>query len=297
MKSILVVMEGSGTDEMLLDQAMRLMEGKDCEIHILMTVYDQIEELHKYVGFDNYPEVKQAILDDAETKLRVLTDKFADRFTSTMVWGKRWHEPVLQEATNIEADLIIKVAGKQSWLSEVLRTPEDWQLLRQANCPVWLLNAPRESIDKVVAAVSTLAESPEHAALNDRVIVQARDMADSLGLALHVVAVIPDWNTAGVAMAYAPAMPTHSVFLKDIGAQALQESRERLVAMLERLDVAADKAEVRAGEITMALIDAVGADGLLVIGSAAYRGLAGKFIGNTSEKVLHHLKADMLVVH
>jgi nucleotide-binding universal stress UspA family protein len=34
-----------------------------------------------------------------------------------------------------------------------------------------------------------------------------------------------------------------------------------------------------------------------VIGSAANRGLAGKFIGNSSEKVLRYLKADMLVVH
>lgn len=297
MENILVVMDGSDTDEMLLNQALELVEDGETDIHILMSVYDQVEELHKYVGFDNYPEVKQAILDDAEIKLRVLTDKFADRFSSNMAWGKRWHEPVLQEAQNIDADLIIKVAGKQSWLSEVLRTPEDWQLLRQASCPVWLLNAPRQPIDKVIAAVSTLDESPEHSALGARVIVQAEALAASLNVPLKVVAVIPDWNASRAAMAYVPPIPAQTVFLGDIGAQALQESRERLVALLERLDIDADKAEVRAGTLTLEIIDAVGDQGLLVIGSAAHRGLAGKFIGNSAEKVLHHLKADMLIVH
>ena len=297
MENILVVMDGSDTDEMLLNQALELVEDGETDIHILMSVYDQVEELHKYVGFDNYPEVKQAILDDAEIKLRVLTDKFADRFSSNMAWGKRWHEPVLQEARNIDADLIIKVAGKQSWLSEVLRTPEDWQLLREARCPVWLLNAPRQPIDKVIAAVSTLDESPEHSTLGDRVIVQAEALAASLKVPLQVVAVIPDWNASRAAMAYVPPIPAQTVYLGDIGAQALQESRERLVAILERLDIDAEKAEVRTGTLTLEIIDAVGDQGLLVIGSAAHRGLAGKFIGNSSKKVLHHLKADMLVVH
>ena len=43
-----------------------------------------------------------------------------------MVWGKCWYESVLRGAANMDADLIIKLAGKQSWLSEVLRMPEDW---------------------------------------------------------------------------------------------------------------------------------------------------------------------------
>jgi nucleotide-binding universal stress UspA family protein len=56
-------------------------------------------------------------------------------------------------------------------------------------------------------------------------------------------------------------------------------------------------AEVRSGAVTLELIDAVSDHGLLVVGSAAHRALAGKFIGNISERVLHHLKAAMLVVY
>ena len=49
------------------------------------------------------------------------------------------------------------------------------------------------------------------------------------------------------------------------------------------------------------LADAVGDTGALVIGSAAARKLAakvaGKLFGNTSEKVIHHVRGDVLVVH
>lgn len=54
---------------------------------------------------------------------------------------------------------------------------------------------------------------------------------------------------------------------------------------------------MRSGAVTLELIDAVSDHGLLVVGSAAHRALAGKFIGNISERVLHHLKAAMLVVY
>ena len=51
------------------------------------------------------------------------------------------------------------------------------------------------------------------------------------------------------------------------------------------------------GQVELELAELVADSSLLVIGSAANRGLAGKFIGNTSEKVLHYLTSDMLVVH
>ena len=91
MKNILVVLDGSESDQHVLNQAVKVADARGSDIRLFMIVYDSIEELNRYVGFDNYAEVKQAILDEAEVKLRVLTDKFGDRFSSTMHWGRRWH--------------------------------------------------------------------------------------------------------------------------------------------------------------------------------------------------------------
>jgi len=302
MKNILVVLDGSSSDEHVLGQAVQLTTSSGGAIHLFMTVYDPIEELNRYVGFDNYREVKQAILDDAEVKLRRLTDKFGDHFPSTMHWGRRWHFSVVAEANKLSADLIIKAVHRHSRIAEFVHTPEDWHLLHFASCPVWLVNDTTEHIDRVIAAFSTLEETEDHRRLGERVLQQASDLAGALGAELHVVSVIPDWLHSQSLVGPIPGMPGQfPVVLADLGEQALDRAEEILSDSLEKLNIIADVAEVRSGFVDIELADAVGETGALVIGSAAARKLstkvAGRLFGNTSEKVIHHVRGDVLVVH
>lgn len=92
MENILVVLDGSDKDPLAMEQAVALTGHNQAKLRVLMTVYNQIEEMHKYIGFDNYRDIKQALLDDAETHLRQLTDRYNVHFSSNMVWGKRWNK-------------------------------------------------------------------------------------------------------------------------------------------------------------------------------------------------------------
>lgn len=302
MRNMLVVLDGSASDEQVLGQAIQLATSSGGDIHLFMTVYDSIEELNRYIRFDNYQEVKQSILDEAEVKLRQLTDKFGDHFSSTMHWGRRWHFSVVVEAKKISADLIIKAVHRHSRIAEFLHTPEDWHLLRDANCPVWLVNDSTASIDRVVAAFSTLEETEDHRLLGERVLQKANDLAAALGVELHVVSVVPDWLNSQALIGPMPGMPGHfPAVLANIGQQALERAEEIINETLTRLSIVADIIEVRSGAVDVELADAVGETGAMVIGSAAARQLgtkvADKLFGNTSEKVIHHAHGDLLVVH
>ncbi len=302
MKNILVVLDGSESDEHVLGQAVKVAATNDSDIHLFMVVYDSVEELNRYVGFDNYPEVKQAILDEAEVKLRQLTEKFGDHFSSTMHWGRRWHFSVVVEAKKISADLIIKAVHRHSRIAEFLHTPEDWHLLREASCPVWLVNEDSQQVNKVVAAFSTLEESPEHRQLGERVLLKARDLSAALGVKLHVVSVIPDWLNSQAMVAPVPAMPGQFPYaLSDLGEEARKRAEQILNESLDEFGIEADLAEIRSGFVDTEIADAVSESGVLVIGSAAARTLPGKvaakLFGNTSEKVIHHIHGDVLVVH
>ena len=302
MKNMLVVLDGSSSDEHVFKQAIKLAASSGADIHLFMTVYDSIEELNRYVGFDNYQEVKQSILDEAEVKLRRLTDKFGDHFSSTMHWGRRWHFHVISEAKKISADLVIKAVRRHSRIAEFLQTPEDWHLLRGASCPVWLVNDTTAHIDRVVAAFSTLEETEDHRHLGERVLQKANELATALGAELHVVSVVPDWLQTQAIVGPVPGMPGQfSAVMADIGEQALDRSEEIIHETLEKLAIDADVTEVRSGSVDTELADAVGDTGALVIGSAAARNLsakvAGNLFGNTSEKVIHHVRGDVLVVH
>jgi universal stress protein E len=296
MQNILVVLDESDKDQLAMQQAVTLTGHNEGKLHVLMTVYNQIEEMHKYVGFDNFKDIKQALLDDAETRLRLLTNRYNVNFSSSMAWGKRWNRSAVDTANSMGADLIIKVAGDKHFrIVEVFKTPEDWHLLRDASCPVWLVNGEGQSQDKVVAAVGTLDESVEHRALGKAVILSARGMANALGLALQLVSVIPDFSAMAMATAYVPPLPGRSVLWHENAEQALADAQEQLN---NELGESGGKAsiEVLTGRADKELAEAVGDSALLLIGSAANRGIAGKFIGNTAEKVLHYLVSDMLVV-
>jgi nucleotide-binding universal stress UspA family protein len=171
-----------------------------------------------------------------------------------------------------------------------------------ASCPVWLVNDDAEHIDKVVAAFSTLDESPEHRQLGERVLLKARDLSLALGVELHVVSVIPDWLNSQAMIAPVPAMPGQFPYaLADLGEEAHERAEQILNESLDKVGIKPDITEVRVGFVDTEMADAVGASGLLVIGSAAARSLPGKvaakLFGNTSEKVIHHVLGDVLVVH
>jgi nucleotide-binding universal stress UspA family protein len=302
MKNILVVLDGSSSDEYVLEQAIQLTANSGGDIHLFMTVYDSIEELNRYVGFDNYPEVKQSLLDEAEVKLRRLTDKFGDHFSSTMHWGRRWHFHVVNEANKISADLVIKAVQKHSRIAEFLHTPEDLHLLRDASCPVWLVNHSKSHIDRVVAAFSTLDETEDHRLLGERVLLKANDLAAALGAELHVVSVIPAWLNSQAIIGPVPGMPGQfPSMLADVGEQALDRAEEVMHKTLRKLGINANVTEVRSGFVEVELAEAVGKTGALVIGSAAARKItakvASKLFGNTSEKAIHHVRGDVLVIH
>ncbi len=302
MKNMLVVLDGSSSDEHVLRQAIQLAATSGGNIHLFMTVYDSIEELNRYVGFDNYQEVKQSILDEAEVKLRRLTDKFGDHFTSTMHWGRRWHFHVISEAKKISADLVIKAVQRHSRIAEFLHTPEDWHLLRGASCPVWLVNDSTAQLSRVVAAFSTLDETENHRLLGERVLQKASELATALNIELHVVSVVPDWSQTQAIVGPMPGMPGQfPTVIADMGAQALEHAEDVIRETLVKLAIDSDVIEVRRGFADIELADAVGDSGALVIGSAAARKLtakvADKLFGNTSEKVIHHVRGDVLVVH
>jgi universal stress protein E len=85
-----------------------------------------------------------------------------------------------------------------------------------------------------------------------------------------------------------------------MGEQILDELTERArfaqQALLARIGLHADAVRVESGRVEDVVTE-LAADGLLVIGSAANKGLKGMVMGNTAERILHRMTTEMLVVN
>jgi universal stress protein E len=124
--------------------------------------------------------------------------------------------------------------------------------------------------------------------LNHRVVAAAAELADSLGRELH--------------LAYAPPF---SETLRDLDAvdpvaltAAGRQRADVFLLQLAREDLHPAAMHVRAGppHKVLASIAATHKIEVTVIGTVGRKGLVGKVIGNTAERILPLLKTDVLVV-
>ena len=163
-------------------------------------------------------------------------------------------------------------------------------LFRDAPCPVLSMVREPKPVTEVVAAIDALDASENHRQLSARVVDYARALAKAEGVPLCVLSAVPD-----PALMYAGLVnaPMSGNFLE----QTVDKARENLHLLLTHLGVDADRIEVKAGRVEDVVTLEGEAGGLLVIGSAANKGLKGFLIGNTAERILQHMRSDMLVVN
>lgn len=167
-----------------------------------------------------------------------------------------------------------------------LLAPIDWQLLRQAPCPVLLVK--KDSLwegGKIMMAVDPLSTQPDRKALNASVVKMADFIAQEARAELNVV------------VSFAPPM-----LGADRASQTVDLSKQRATEAAEQLlgESGVAPSEYLVGEgpadYWIPHIAQQQQAALVVIGTRARDGLKGMLLGNTAERILDRLVCDVLVV-
>lgn len=292
MRNILLVLDDWETAEASARYAVQLAQHRRADLQVLVCIRDPLLELQRYVGVDNFGDMRQQLQQQAEERTQELLEPYGDAAGATVpevCWSATPHREILAAARRCEADLVIKHATYHSPLSEFIRTPDDWQLLRQAEWPVLMLGADPKPPAFVLAAVDSLDDRPDHQRLSARVFDQGHAMARGFGVPFKVVTVSPD---PGLSYSLAGALPTYVETTRGLAAQA----RQQLEELIQRFGVVCDEVLVLRGMADRQLAAAMSGNGMLVIGGCSNRGLKGRLLGNVAERVLHYVDGNILVV-
>ncbi len=305
MLRILVVLENRDEGAWLVKKAVKLAHAYGASLHFYKHSYSSsVDDFDRFFGFDNLEDMKQQMLqDDTNWVQEFVAAQNLEGVDSTCAatWNRRLYQGVLAEVENSHCDLILKAANVHNRLYEIVHTPDDWSLMREANCPVMLVRGPSQKSSEaqvpadrqpVMAAVNPLEDGAAHRELHARVLKQASELAKGLQTGLIVVAAVPmfNYNTpyfVGVAGQY-----------PNLQESMRSSAKERLDAMLQEHAVETDRVIIEDGSaefIIERICDESRAQ-FLVIGTVANKGLAGAFLGNTAERILHHVNRDLLVV-
>lgn len=291
--NILVVLSDTGDAPYVLEKVQILAAASSAKVHVVRVIYEGVAELGTSVIEDS-TKLKSFILEAAESVLEETLDPWRSRLPnveSAAIWNPRTWEGILHAAEAAHADLIVKGASLHQKYGDIVRTPDDWNLLRHSPVPVMLVK-PQAWVAHPVLLCGLDVFDEAHEDLNVALLKEGDALVRLLGGELHVVC----------------SYPMFEPWVGELGATTSYESlRNNIEAdIIHRVDAIAAAAGVKfkqlhaeEGHATHAIgavAEETGAE-LLLLGTHARGGVRGLLLGNTSERILHVVAMDVLTMH
>jgi universal stress protein E len=292
--SVLVILDKPKHEQTALDEAVSIHAKTGAQLRLVSFVWHAMAEQKEVFDAHQRRALKREIVRTREAWLR---DQVRDRGLGALPIGIEvvWTNDIAGWVSGEcgDADLVVKSVHKTQTL---LHTPLDWQLIRECPKPLLLVGAQRgggrrkKRGNDVLATLDLRNQDRKHQTLNLRVLDAAASFAERRGGKLHCVAVVEFSEVLSDLEMIDP---------RKVRREVVEASREFLAALIEPYGIAKSRVHRPAGKVghlVAATAHKSGA-GLVVVGSAARRGLEARLLGNSAEKIVERSPVDVLVVH
>ncbi len=184
-------------------------------------------------------------------------------------------------------DLVVKTGHRTEGL---FHTPSDWQLMRQLPCPILIAsNHKWKSKQVVLATVDLTAPDSQHKGRNDVVLKWTNWMSQAFNYSAHILYSIPIAK---------PLIELDIVDKNKYLKSKKPEAEYQLSKLLENFELGQANVQITAGPPDKTIphvANELKAD-LVIMGCTGRDGIKGFLFGSTAEKVVHHLRTDILLV-
>jgi len=207
--------------------------------------------------------------------------------TSEVVWAENISEWLIEETKTNQYSMIIKAGHRTESFNH---TPTDWVLFRESPIPVMIVDKNKfKPRAKILCALDLGSNKDSHKQLNSKIIHQGKALAELLGSELFCCYAIP----------VSPILvDLDIVSAKKIKTKETKKAQERFAELAEKFDLDPEILNTKAGDaekVVPSIANRLKAE-MVVVGTVRRKGIKGKLIGNTAEKVLHNLHTDLLVI-
>ncbi len=279
---LFVITDPTARHQAALVKALLVAKMADCEIHAFLCTGRDIAEDGDFASRGDFGDQP---LTDAEQWLEQQLEpcRVAGIPLSTeIVRDKNWHDAALHSIARADCDLVIKSSFHHGKARRFYGKTSDYNLMRHCACPVLFVHQAQEwQSNRVLACVDLESTDNQHARLNGVVVRDARGLADIVAMDLYIAA------------AHRGDLDADNLPLQGRGHEV---DLERLGGLF---GVEPERVLLRRGETLATLKDICDEidPSIVVLGTLARRGLRGKLIGNTAEKLLDLVDADVLTVN
>lgn len=302
-RNILVVCDGTGHTEALLERAIDLAAGRNAKL-TLLSVADRASEIDQLARHTRTEPA--TIAAGLEEELRAPIAALAAGQGADIDIVVRLGRPfrvIIDDVIANGRDLVIKGAQTFEGARSFLFTSTDQHLLRKCPCPVWLVMPDTARKARTIIAAVDLDDEDDPAiqdGLNRTIVQTALAIADRENATVHVTHV---WEAPAEDMIRRWTDSDDEVFRYSQTIEARRRSAlDELIANTSGGTATGGRTKLMprllrglAHEQIPDHVRAIGAD-LLVMGTLARTGVPGLIIGNTAEDVLNAVDCSVLTV-
>jgi len=234
--------------------------------------------------------LRKRLLDQREKTVKSRIDKFRtgdQKVSLKTVWEKDLHKWVNKQCASGSYLAVVKTGHRSESLTH---TSLDWQLLRECPAPVLIVAARKwHRARPVLATLDLGSRAAAKRALNKKVLEAAITLARVLEVELELITAIE----IPVLLADMDLVDPIA-YVRD--AKAAMQPQIRALAKEHDLPESAFRCKHGPVERVIASRAArVGAQ-IVVMGTVCRKGVKARLMGNTAEKVLRHMKTDVLAI-
>jgi len=279
---LFVIIDPTATHQVALVKALLIAKLGDCHIHASLCIQKGLDEAGEYSSRKDF---KKRTLEEAETWLETLMQpcRVSDvPYSTEVIWNSKWVEASARAAEKSGCDLMIKSSFHHSKARRFFSKTADYYLMEHCASPILFTDQAQEwKSDRILACLDLESGDPQHARLNGVIMRDARAFSDIVGMDLYI------------ACAYAESIDTEHLPLKAHGGEITREQ------LGELYNVDPTRMILRQGRVVETLQEICNETdpSIVVMGTLARSGISGKLIGNTAEKLLDIVDADVLTVN
>jgi universal stress protein E len=234
--------------------------------------------------------IKQKLLDDREAEVQERIDKHArhdQKVALKVVWEKNIDRWVNRQCAGGRYVGVVKTGNRSE---NLVHTSTDWQLLRECPAPVLLVSKKKwHHVKPVLVTLDLASNVPTKKKLNSKVLGQAKALAGALGVELEIITAVEIPTLLSDLDLVDPI-----AYFKDARA-GMQGAIRKLAAEHEIPEKAFRCKRGPVDKVITSYAAKVRAQ-IVVMGTVGRTGVKARLLGNTAEKVLRHMKTDVLAI-
>ncbi len=234
--------------------------------------------------------IKKRLLAEREAEVGSRISKFSrddQKVKLKVLWEKDVADWVSKKCSKSNYQMVVKT-GSQT--ESFAHASTDWQLLRECPAPVVIVAEKKwRRTHPVMAALDLGSRLPAKKKLNADILRRAVELADAMSANLEIISAVE----VPTLLDDLDLIDTHS-YVED----AKEDMAPHVRALSKQFAIPEKNFVIKRGPVEKVIASqAAGRRAqIVVMGTVGRKGVKAKLIGNTAERVLTHLKTDILAL-